>query len=287
MRLHVLKTHKLFIGGKFPRSESGRVLPVISETGTHLANISHASRKDVRDAVTDARKGADAWKGATAYLRSQIIYRLAEMLESRAGDMAAEISAATGARPAAAAAEVSAAVDRLVHLAGWPDKLTQVFGSVNPVAAPFFNFSTLEPTGVVVVFAPDAPALMAAVSLIGTALAAGNACILVASERYPTPITSLTECLATSDLPAGAVNVLTGLRAELAPCVAGHHDIDAVLDASGIPALAKVLAEGAAVNLKRVYSWGAVDWNLPASSASPYQILDLTETKTTWHPVAV
>ena len=287
MRLNVLKTHKLFIGGKFPRTESGRVLPVSSASGVHLANVCHASRKDLRDAVTAARKGAAAWAGATAYLKSQILYRLAEMLEARSADMAAELTAATGARPAAAAAEVAASVDRLVHLAGWPDKLPQVFGSVNPVAGPYFNFSNLEPVGVVVVLAPDEPALLAAVSLLGTALAAGNACILLASGKYPTPITSLTECLATSDLPAGAVNVLTGPQAELGAVIAGHHDVDAVVDASGDKALARELAAGAAVNLKRVFIRGQVDWSNAAECASPYDLLDLTETKTTWHPQTV
>lgn len=279
-RLPVPKTLKLFIGGKFPRTESGRSLTAVaSASGAHLAHYCRASRKDLRDAVTAARKGATVWAAATPYLRGQILYRLAEMLESRAASMANELAAATGAKPAAAAAETSSAIDRLVHLAGWPDKLTQVFGSVNPVAAPYFNFSALEPSGVVVLFAPDEPALLAAVSLIGSALAAGNACVLIASDRFPAPCLSLAEAIATSDVPAGAVNILTGLRAELAPCAAEHHDVDAIVNATGIVHLAAVLEAGTAINMKRVRTWGA------AAAVSPYQLLALTETKTTWHPV--
>jgi len=277
-RLSVPKTLKLFIGGKFPRTESGRVLPATSPRGTHLAHYCRASRKDLRDAVTAARKGAEAWAAATPYLRGQILYRLAEMLESRAASLADELAAATGVKPAAAGSEVAAAIDVLVHLAGWPDKLPQIFGSVNPVAAPYFNFSQLEPGGVVVMFAPDKPALLAPVALIGSALATGNASILVAGDQFPTPILSLAEALATSDVPGGAVNILTGQRAELAPPAAGHHDIDHLVDASGDPALAAVLQAGAAVNLKRVHTWRDCD-------VTPYRLLELTETKTTWHPV--
>ena len=278
-RLSVPKTLKLFIGGKFPRTESGRVLTATAPaTGARLAHYCRASRKDLRDAVTAARKGASAWAAATHYLRSQILYRLAEMLETRAASMAEELGAATGAKPSAAAAEVTASIDRLVHLAGWPDKLQQVFGSVNPVAAPYFNFSTLEPSGVTVLFAPDTPALLSPVSLIGSALAAGNACILIAGDRFPTPVLSLAEAIATSDVPGGVVNILTGLRAELAPPAADHHDVDSIVDASGDPSLAVILQAGAAVNLKRVQTWEGTD-------VSPYQLLALTETKTTWHPV--
>ncbi len=278
-RLSVPKTLKLFIGGKFPRTESGRVLAVTAPAnGAHLAHCCRASKKDLRDAVSAARKGAAAWAGATPYLRGQILYRLAEMLEARAASMAEELAAATGARPSAAAAEVTASIDRLVHLAGWPDKLPQVFGSVNPVAAPYFNFSTLEPSGVTVLFAPDSPALLAPVSLIGSALAAGNACILIAGDKFPTPVLSLAEAIATSDVPSGVVNILTGLRSELAPPAADHHDVDSIVDASGDPSLAAILQAGAAVNLKRVQIWNGTE-------TSPYQLLGLTETKTTWHPV--
>jgi acyl-CoA reductase-like NAD-dependent aldehyde dehydrogenase len=277
-RLSVPKTLKLFVGGKFPRTESGRVLTATSPRGNHLAHYCRASRKDLRDAVVAARKGAEAWAAATPYLRGQILYRLAEMLESRAASLADELAAATGQKPAAASAEAAAAIDSLVHLAGWPDKLPQVFGSVNPVAAPYFNFSQLEPGGVVVMFAPDKPALLAPIVLIGSALAAGNACILVAGDQFPTPVLSIAEALATSDVPGGAVNILTGQRAELAPSAADHHDIDHVVDASGDPALTAVFQAGAAVNLKRVHIWKDCE-------VSPYRLLELTETKTTWHPV--
>src|SRR5688572_3982945 len=270
-RLSVPKTLKLFIGGKFPRTESGRTLTAVdSKNGAHFAHYCRASRKDLRDAVSAARKGAAAWGAATPYLRGQILYRLAEMLECRAASLADELAAATGAKPGAAAAETAAAIDRLVHLAGWPDKLPQIFGSVNPVAAPYFNFSTLEPSGVAVMFAPDTPALLTAVSLIGSALAAGNACILVASDKFPTPSLSLAEAIATSDVPAGVVNILTGLRGELAPVAADHHDIDSIVDASGSPEMTAVLQAGAAVNLKRVHTW-------QGTGVSPFQLLALTE----------
>lgn len=278
-RLSVSKTLKLFIGGKFPRTESGRVLTATAPVnGAHLAHYCRASRKDLRDALTAARKGAAVWAAATPFLRGQILYRLAEMLETRAASLAGELAAATGMRPAATAAEVTASIDRLVHLAGWPDKLPQVFGSVNPVAAPYFNFSTLEPSGVTVLFAPDTPALLAPVSLIGSALAAGNACILIAGDKFPTPILSLAEAIATSDVPPGVVNILTGLRSELATPAADHHDVDSIVDASGDKSLATILQAGAAVNLKRVQTWEGTD-------VCPYQLLALTETKTTWHPV--
>lgn len=278
-RLSVPKTLKLFIGGKFPRTESGRVLTATAPgTSAHLAHYCRASRKDLRDAVSAARKGASAWAEATPYLRSQILYRLAEMLESRAASLTDELAAATGVKSTVAAAETAAAIDRLVHLAGWPDKLPQIFSSVNPVAAPFFNFSQLEPSGVVVLFAPDSPALLAPVSLIGSALAAGNACILIAGDKFPTPILSLAEAIATSDIPGGVVNILTGQRSELAPCAADHHDVDNIVDASGDAALAGTLQAGAAVNLKRVHTWRGTE-------VTPYQLLQLTETKTTWHPV--
>lgn len=278
-RLSVPKTLKLFIGGKFPRTESGRVLTATAADGRHLAHYCRGSKKDLRDAVVAARKGASAWAGSTAHLRGQILYRLAEMLESRAASLAAELAEATGLKPAAAAAETATAIDMLVHLAGWPDKLPQVFGSVNPVAAPYFNFSTLEPSGITVLFAPDSPALLGAVTLIGSALAAGNACILVASDAFPTPVLSLAEAIATSDVPGGVVNILTGQRAEFAACAAEHHDVDSIVDASGDASLGKVLQAGAAVNLKRVQTWPSAD------SITPYQLLALTETKTTWHPV--
>ncbi len=288
-RLNVLKTYKLFIGGKFPRPESGRTLTASAPgDGSHLAHYGWGSRKDLRDAVTAARGALAGWSASTAYLRGQILYRLAEMVESRAGAFAAELAQSTGVSPKAAAEEVAAAIDRLVYLAGWPDKLSQVFGSVNPVAAPYFNFSTFDPAGVVVAFAPDSRPLLAAVTLIGNAIAVGNTLILIASGAFPLPAMSLAEAIATSDVPGGTVNILTGKAAELAPAAAGHRDIDSIVDATGDPALTAILRGGSAVNLKRVSVFtGKTDWLDNDAASGPYRLLELTETRTTWHPVGV
>ena len=213
-RLDVKKTYKLYLGGKFPRSESGRYLPARSASGEHLDNFAHASRKDFRDAVVAARSAAEGWAKATAYLRGQILYRTAEMLQNRAGELVNEIKRSTGVSPAAAKREVKLTIDRLVHYAGWTDKYSQVFSSVNPVASPHFNFTTPEPQGVVVVFAPDEPSLLALVSLVAPVILSGNAAIVVASEKFPLPAATFAEILATSDLPGGVVNLLTGKRAE-------------------------------------------------------------------------
>ena len=288
-RLSVLKTYKLFIGGKFPRPESGRVLNATAPAdGAHLAHYGRGSRKDLRDAVVAARAALSGWSGSTAYLKGQILYRLAEMIEGRAAAFAAELVQSTGAAPKAAAAEVAASIDRLVYVAGWTDKLSQVFGSVNPVAAPYFNFSTFDPAGVVVAFAPDSPPLLAAVTLIGNALATGNTIILVASDHFPLPAMTLAEAIATSDVPGGVVNILTGQRAELAPAAADHRDIDSIVDATGDPAITTILRGGSAINLKRVTVFpDKTDWTDNDQAAGPYRLLELTETRTTWHPVGV
>ncbi len=288
-RLSVLKTYKLFIGGKFPRPESGRVLTAAAPAGgVHLAHYGHGSKKDLRDAVTAARAALPGWSGSSAYLKGQILYRLAEMIEGRAEAFAAELVQSTGATPKAAAAETAAAIDRLVYTAGWTDKLSQVFGSVNPVAAPFFNFSTFDPAGVVVAFAPDRPPLLAAVTLIGNALAAGNTVILIASDKFPLSAMTLAEAIATSDVPGGTVNILTGLRTELAPTAASHRDIDSIVDATGDPALTAILRGGSAINLKRVTVFpDKAGWTDNDQAAGPYRLLELTETRTTWHPVGV
>lgn len=284
-RLQVLKTYKLFIGGKFPRPESGRVLTAAAQDGRHLAHYAHASKKDLRDAVSAARAALPGWSGLTAYLRGQILYRLAEMVESRAEAIAAELVVSTGCTRETAESETAHAVDRLVYSAGWTDKLPQVFGTINPVAGPFFNFSTLEPVGVVAAFLPDTPPLLAAVTLIGNALAAGNSLILCASDAFPLPAMSLAECVATSDVPGGTVNILTGRRSELAPAAASHRDIDSIVDASGVAELAAVLRAGTVENLKRVQGIPAgLDWEDSDAAAGPYRLLDLTETRTTWHP---
>jgi acyl-CoA reductase-like NAD-dependent aldehyde dehydrogenase len=285
-RLDIKKTYKLFIGGKFPRSESGRYLPAKSAKGERLDNFSHASRKDFRDAVTAARGAFDGWAKATAYNRGQILYRAAEMLQNRAGELTQEIARSTNANAAKAKREITAAIDRLVHYAGWTDKYQQVFGSVNPVASSHFNFTTPEPTGVVVVLAPDEPSLLALVSLIAPVILSGNAAIALASERFPLPALTFAEILATSDLPGGVVNVLASKRAELAPHIASHMDVNAIVDGSGDSELSTKLRSGTAINLKRYSQHTPEDW-FASAVEDPYWILDTVEFKTAWHPIGV
>ena len=287
-RLNVKKTYKLFIGGKFPRSESGRYLAAKSPAGEQLDNFAHASRKDFRDAVVAARSAIDGWSKATAYNRGQILYRAAEMLQHRAGELTMEIARSTGVTTARAKREVSTAIDRLVHFAGWTDKYTQVFGSVNPVATAHFNFTTPEPTGVVVVLAPDAPSLLGLVSLLAPVIVSGNTTVAVASERYPLPGATFAEILATSDLPGGVVNILTGKLRELVPHIAGHMDVNAIVDGAGNPELGAQLQAGVAVNLKRYvnHCLAPADW-FTSRPEDPYWILDTVEFKTAWHPIGV
>lgn len=285
-RLQVLKTYKLAIGGKFPRGESGRVIPAQSLDGrTALGNFCVASRKDFRDAAVAARKAQPGWAKASAYLRGQILYRAAEIAEQRAPELTHELTRA-GVRNAAD--EVTTAIDRLVHYAGWTDKFTQLFGSVNPVASSHFNFTSPEPTGIVVAICPDAPALLGLVSVIAPAILSGNTVIVLASETVPLVAITLAEILATSDLPGGVVNTLTGKRAELAPHFASHMDINAIVDASGDPAVAETLRAGSALNLKRVAtrSLAAKDW-FSAKAEDPYWVLDTVEMKTAWHPIGL
>ncbi len=283
-RLGVLKTYKLFIGGKFPRGESGRYLTArASGSDAPLANYCHASRKDFRDAAVAARKAQPGWAKNNAYLRGQILYRAAEMLESRSAELVQEVGQASRGK---ADREVEAAIDRLVYWAGWTDKFTQLFGTVNPVSSSHFNFTTPEPTGVVVLVCPDAPALLPLVSLIAPVILSGNVCIVLASETAPLPAIVFAEILATSDLPGGVVNILTGTRSELAPHFATHMDVNAVIDASGDTAQGKVLHAGTAVNLKR-YAKRDLDsagW-FSATAEDPYWILDAIEFKTAWHPI--
>ncbi len=287
-RLEVKKTYKLYIGGKFPRSESGRYLPAKSGSGEHLDNYSHASRKDFRDAVVAARAAVDGWSKATAYNRGQILYRAAEMLQNRASELVAEISRATGVSSAAPKKEVTLAIDRLVHFAGWTDKFSQVFGSVNPVASSHFNFTTPEPQGVVVVLAPDEPSLLALVSLVAPVILSGNACVVLASEKYPLPAVTFAEILATSDLPGGVINLLTGKRAELTPHIASHRDVNAIVDGAGDTALSAQLQGGVAVNLKRYanHSLAPKEW-FTAKGEDAYWIQDTVEFKTAWHPIGL
>lgn len=287
-RLDVKKTYKLYLGGKFPRSESGRYLSAKSARGEHLDNFAHASRKDFRDAVVAARTAVDAWSKATAYNRGQILYRAAEMLQNRAGELVAEIARSTSVSGAAAKKEVTLAIDRLVHFAGWTDKYQQVFGSVNPVASAHFNFTTPEPQGVVVVLAPDEPSLLALVSLTAPVILSGNAAIVVASDKFPLPAVTFSEILATSDLPGGVINILTGKRAELVPHIATHMDVNAIVDGAGDAELSAKLQAGVATNLKRYsnHSLARAEW-FTAKGENAYWMLDTIEFKTAWHPIGL
>jgi acyl-CoA reductase-like NAD-dependent aldehyde dehydrogenase len=261
-RLPVKKTYKLFIGGAFPRSESGRTYEAEGQ------NVARASRKDVRDAVRAARGALGKWAGMTAYNRGQVLYRVAEMIEARTAEFAELCSGRD---------EVERSVDRIVWYAGWADKLPQVLGSSNPVAGPYFNFTVPEPTGVVAVIAPDEPSLLALVSRVVPALTGGNSVVAVASETRPLAAIELAEALATSDVPGGVVNLLTGYRAELAPWLASHMDVNA-LDLTGADGLSPDLERAAADNVKRVVHG-------EADSQSPWDIASFLELKTVWHPV--
>ena len=283
-RLAVRKTYKLYVGGAFPRSESGRTYEVRAADGRFLANAALASRKDARDAVVAARKAFAGWSSATAYNRGQVLYRVAEMLEGRRAQFAAEVADAEGLDADRASRIVDAAVDRWVWYAGWSDKVHQVHGSSNPVAGPYFDFSVPEPTGVVAVVAPSSP-LLGLVSVVAPVIVTGNTCVVVAPEDAPLPAISLSEVLATSDLPGGVVNLLTGRPAEIAPWLASHLDVNAI-DLTGVAdgELATDLEASAAGNLKRVVRppQAAPDW-----SAEPGldRMLAFLETKTVWHPV--
>jgi len=285
-RLDIKKTYKLYIGGKFPRSESGRYLPAKSPSGERLDNFAHASRKDFREAVVAARAAVGGWGKASAYNRGQILYRAAEMLQNRATELVNEIARSTDLSPAKAKREVTLAIDRLVHFAGWTDKYSQVFGSVNPVASPHFNFTTPEPTGLVVVLAPDEPSLLALVSLVAPVILSGNAAIVLASEKFPLPASTFAEILATSDLPGGVVNILTGKRAELVPHIATHMDVNAIVNGVFDSEIRAKLQAGVATNIKRYANHSATDW-FSGKAADPYWILDTVEFKTAWHPIGI
>ena len=233
-RLDIHKTYKLYIGGKFVRSESGRTVPANSASGALLENVCLASRKDFRDAVTAARKAFEDWSKKSAYLRGQILYRAAEMLQRRAGELVEEIIRSNGDSPAGARREVTRAIDRLVYFAGWTDKYSQLFGSVNPVATSHFNFTIPDPSGVIAVLAPDDPPLIPLVSLVAPVMLSGNAAVVVASDKFPLPAITFTEILATSDLPGGVVNLLTGKRDDLISHVASHMDVNAIVDGTGL-----------------------------------------------------
>jgi acyl-CoA reductase-like NAD-dependent aldehyde dehydrogenase len=290
-RLDVRKTYKLYIGGAFPRSESGRSYEVVSASGEFLANAAMGSRKDVRDAVVAARGALAKWSGATAYNRGQVLYRVAEVLEGRRAQFVEEVAASEGLTARAAGAAVDAAIDRVVWYAGWTDKIAQVLGNLNPVAGPFFNVSAPEPTGVVGILAPQASSLLGLVSVVAPVIASGNTAVVVSSATRPLPAVTFGEVLATSDLPGGVVNIVTARTAEVATWLAAHRDVNAI-DLTGVAGAEGVdwaaLEAEAAGNLKRVHRPVLVDgvpvepdWNADPGLG---RIRAFVETKTVWHP---
>ena len=280
--LAVAKTYKLFIGGAFPRSESGRTYQAHDSDGHFMANAALASRKDLRDAVVAARKGYAAWSKATAYNRGQVIYRIAEMLEGRRTEFVELIMISTGASSKLVNGEVDAAIDRLVHYAGWTDKLAAVLGSSNPVSSPYFSYSAPEPTGVVGILAPSGSPLLGLISVLAPVITGGNACVLIAAETDPCVAITFAEVVATSDVPAGVINILTGRISELAPHLAAHADVNA-LDLTGAdPELRTSLEQSAAETVKRVY----VPKGVPDFTGAPgiARLRAFLEIKTVWHP---
>jgi acyl-CoA reductase-like NAD-dependent aldehyde dehydrogenase len=280
--LAVSKTYKLFIGGAFPRSESGRTYQARDNKGDFMANAALGSPKDLRDAVVAARKGYTAWSKATAYNRGQVIYRIAEMLEGRRTEFVELIMISTGASTKIASADVDSAIDRLVHYAGWTDKLAAVLGSANPVSSPHFSYSAPEPTGVVGILAPSGSPLLGLISVIAPVITGGNACVVIAAEQDPCVAITVAEVIATSDVPAGVINILTGRISDLAPHLAAHADVNA-LDLTGADAgLRKSLEEAAAETVKRVYApRGSPDF---AAAPGIARLRAFLEIKTVWHP---
>ncbi len=288
-RLSVWKTYKLYIGGHFPRTESGRYLKVRDHQGDFVADICRASRKDLRNAVVAARKAFGGWSGRTAFNRGQILYRMAEMLEARRGGLEDRLVSVVGYSRSEAAAELDAAIDRLIWYAGWSDKFTQLFSATNPVSSPHFNFSFPEPTGVVTILAPRQAPVLGLVSAIAPVIVSGNTAVLVVDGPAPQLAVELGEVLATSDLPGGVVNILTGLREELIGHVAAHMDIDGIASYGTSTEDRTKLDLGAASSVKRVKHYAdpeAAVWRTDATQ-SPYRILPFIEVKTAWHPMGV
>jgi acyl-CoA reductase-like NAD-dependent aldehyde dehydrogenase len=284
-RLDVRKTYKLYIGGAFPRSESGRSYEVTDSRRRFLANASLASRKDARDAVLAARQAFPGWSSRTPYNRGQIVYRVAELLEGRRTQFVSEVSRSEGIPARRAEATVDATVDRLVWYAGWADKIAQVVGTSNPVAGPYFDFSVPEPTGVVAIVAPQDSSLLGLVSVVAPVIVSGNTCVTLAAQERPLPAITLSEVLATSDLPGGVVNLLTGRVAEVTPWLASHMDVNGV-DLTGVrdANLACSLEESAADNVKRVHRPSDDRWSADPGTS---RLLKFLETKTVWHPIGI
>jgi acyl-CoA reductase-like NAD-dependent aldehyde dehydrogenase len=281
-RVSVAKTYKIYIDGKFLRTESGRYFALEDKKGNVIANMCRGSRKDFRNSAVAARKAQASWAKASAYLRGQIIYRIAEMLEGRREQFIAELKL-QGSTQHAAEKEVDMSIDRLIYFAGWADKYQQVFSAVNPVASSHFNFSVLEPTGVVAMLVPDESSLLGLISNVRPAITGGNTCIALASESKPLCAVSFAEVLHASDVPGGVVNILTGYRAELTEQFASHMDVNAVIYCDGDKVVAKTVQELAADNIKHVIARNRVDWI--GDAENPYLIRDTQEVKTTWHPI--
>lgn len=280
-RVAVAKTYKLYMGGAFPRSESGRSYVVNDHAGAFVANAAQASRKDARDAVVAARKAFADWSAATAYNRGQVLYRVAEIMEGRREQFTAQVTAAEGTSRPESVEQVDAAIDRWVWFAGWADKIAHVAGSANPVAGPYFNFTVPEPTGVVAVIAPQESSLLGLADAVARTIVSGNTAVVMASQERPLPAITLGEVLATADVPGGVVNILTGITAEIAPVLAAHMDVNAIdldgADPSGVGDLERAAAE----NVKRVLR------PEPTQGANAERMLALTELKTVWHPVGL
>ena len=282
-RLEVLKTYKIYVGGQFPRTESGRYYVPVNARGEKLANLCQSSRKDFRDAVGAARGAFGSWSGRSAFNRGQILYRAAEMLEGRKSQFIDEL-VRQDSTPAQAENEVNLAIDRLIYYSGWCDKFQQIFSSVNPVASSHFNFSVPEPTGVVAAIAPQNNSLIGLVSLIAPIIAGGNSCVILASNTKPLCAVTFAEVLNSSDLPGGVVNILTGKVAELSTFFADHMDVNATVYCESDAATQQMIREKSALNVKRVTLYDKVQWNSDAAQ-SPYFIMDFQEIKTTWHPI--
>ena len=282
-RLEILKTYKIYIGGQFPRTESGRYFIATNKKGENLANVCLGSRKDFRDAVVAARNAFGGWSGRAAFNRGQILYRIAEMLEGRKAQFIGELIKQDSTK-AQAENEVNLCIDRLIYYSGWCDKFQQLFSSVNPVASSHFNFSVPEATGVVAAIAPQNDSLLGLVSVIAPIIAGGNTCIVLASATKPLCAVTFAEVLNSSDLPGGVVNILTGKVAELVPYFADHMDVNATIFCEADEATQKMIKEKSSLNVKRVVLYDKVKW-ADATGQSPYFIMDLQEIKTTWHPI--
>lgn len=282
-RLEVLKTYKIYIGGQFPRTESGRYYIPTNAAGKKLANVCLSSRKDLRDAIVAARSAFGGWSNRSAFNRSQILYRMAEMLEGRSAQFIEELMAQDSSK-AKAEKELHLSIDRLIYYAGWCDKFQQVFSAVNPVASSHFNFSVPEPTGVVGIIAPQGHSLLGLISVIAPVIAGGNSCVVLAAENKPLCAVTFAEVLNSSDLPGGVVNILTGKPSELSSWFVDHMDINAMIYCEKDPAAQKMIREKAAGNLKRISIYDQIDWTTDAGQ-SPYLIMDTQEIKTTWHPI--